>query len=104
MICAVKIDGSWTFLDGTDPILPYGAIPQAIQGKEALIGNTAEDYEVVKMPVVEGQKSLVVDSSFVQIKDYGMSGNVSIQMSGYTAWDIKTLLKYRNEKGKRESV
>lgn len=98
MICAVKIDDKWTFLDGTDPVLPYGAIPKAVQGKEALIGNTAEQFEVVKMDVAKGADNIVIDSSQVKIKDDAVTGNIAIQLSGYNAWDIKTMLKYRNEK------
>ncbi|MFA6059770.1 MAG: DUF3857 domain-containing protein [Taibaiella sp.] len=103
MICAVKTEGRWTFLDGTDPILPYRAIPQAIQGKEALIGNTENNFEILKMPVIQGDVSLVIDSSFVQVSDSKMSGNISIQLSGYNAWDIRTMLKYRNENEKEKA-
>ncbi|KAA5534478.1 DUF3857 domain-containing protein [Taibaiella lutea] len=103
MICAVKIDDKWVFLDGTDPILPYGAIPEAIQGKDALIADNADHYEAVRIPVTNGDKSIVVDSSHVQISDNNMTGNVSIQMSGYNAWGIKSILKYKNENEKEET-
>lgn len=103
MICAVKTGGHWTFLDGTDPVLPYGAIPQTVQGKEALIGNTATDFEVVKMPVTGSDASLVVDSSYVRLSDNNLSGNVRIQLSGYNAWDIKSMLRYRNENEKEKT-
>jgi transglutaminase-like putative cysteine protease len=104
MICAAKTDGKWTFLDGTDPVLPYGAIPQALQGKEALIGNTADDYEVVKIPVIGSDISQVIDSSFVQIKDNNISGQVAIQLTGYNAWDTRIILKYKNENEKEKTI
>lgn len=103
MICAVKIDDKWVFLDGTDPILPYGAIPEAIQGKDALISDNANHYEAVRIPVTNSDKSIVVDSSHVQVADNNMTGNVSIQMSGYNAWGIKSILKYKNENEKEET-
>lgn len=104
MICAVKTEGRWTFLDGTDPILPYRAIPHALQGKEALISNSADSFEVVKLPVTGSEISRVSDSSFVQIKDQALTGEVSIHLNGYNAWDIRTLLKYRNDKEKEKAI
>ncbi len=104
MICAARTDGKWTFLDGTDPILPYGAIPQAIQGKEALISNTADDFEVVKIPVIGSNVSQVIDSSFVQLQDNSITGKVSIQLSGYNAWDTRIILKYRNENEQEKAI
>lgn len=103
MICAVKVDGKWVFLDGTDPILPYGAIPEAIQGKDALISDNADHYEAVTIPITNSDRSIVVDSSHVQVSDNNMTGNVSIQLSGYNAWGIKTILKYKNENEKEET-
>lgn len=103
MICAVKVDDKWVFLDGTDPILPYGAIPNAIQGKDALISGDADHYEAYHIPVTNGGISTIVDSSRVNIADEKMQGNISIQLSGYNAWDVKTILKYKNE-GEKEKT
>jgi transglutaminase-like putative cysteine protease len=103
MICAVKIDGKWVFLDGTDNILPYGAIPNAIQGKDALISGDADHYETMKIPIIKGDVSMILDSSRVQVSDGTMKGNVSIQLSGFNAWGIKAILKYKNEKEKEET-
>jgi transglutaminase-like putative cysteine protease len=103
MICAVKIDNKWVFLDGTDNILPYGAIPNAIQGKDALISDNAEHYETLKIPVIQGDVSMIVDSSHVRVQDEKMTGDVSIQLSGFNAWGVKAILKYKNEKEKEKT-
>ena len=103
MICAVKINGQWVFLDGTDNILPYGAIPNAIQGKDALISGDADHYETVKIPVIKSDVSMILDSSRVQVSDGTMKGNISIQLSGFNAWGIKSILKYKNDKEKEET-
>jgi len=103
MICAVKVNGKWEFLDGTDGSIPYGVIPYGIQGKEALIGHTADAYEVVKMPENNSSLSTEVDSSFIKINEYAVLGNLSIHLSGYNAWHIKRLLKYKNEKEREDA-
>jgi transglutaminase-like putative cysteine protease len=103
MICAVKINNEWVFLDGTDNILPYGAIPNAIQGKDALISGDANHYETVKIPIIKGDISTIMDSSRVQVNDGKMTGNISIQLTGFNAWGIKSLLRYKNEKEKEET-
>lgn len=103
MICAVRIGQEWIFLDATDPIVPFGAIPQGIQGKEAFIGNTETDFEIVKLPVAPALSSQLIDSSFVQLNEDDLIGNASIHCSGYNAWDIKSVLKYRNEKDKEKA-
>jgi transglutaminase-like putative cysteine protease len=103
MICAVKIEGKWVFLDGTDNVLPYGAIPYAIQGKDALICNNAEQYETLKIPVTDGSISMVIDTSKVQLQDEKVTGTISIRLSGYNAWGVQGIMKYKNEKEKEET-
>lgn len=51
MICTIKLDGKWVFLDGTDPLIPFGIPPQGIQGKEALVGIDANNYKIITVPV-----------------------------------------------------
>jgi len=103
MICAVKIDGKWVFLDGTDSNLPYGAIPYPIQGKDALICNNAEQYETVRIPITDALVSRTTDSSRVKIQDEKMTGNISIGLTGYNAWNVKSIMRYKSEKEKEET-
>ena len=50
MICAVKIDDKWMFIDGTHPLLPFGENREDIQGKEAMISIDTTHYKIVTIP------------------------------------------------------
>ncbi len=99
MICAVKINGQWVFLDGTDPLLPLGANRYDIQGKEAMISIDTTGYKIVTIPVVPAEKNITVDSTFITIADnQQIKGSVKQQYKGYKAWDIGYAMMYvKNE-------
>lgn len=95
MICAVRLDGQWTFLDGTDPDLPFGLPPAALQGKEALIGVDSTRYEVMKVPETNASENTVVDSTRLAIgADGNLTGDVYIVYTGYPAWDLTGLVRF----------
>ncbi len=102
MIAAVKIDGDWVFMDGTDPVIPFGAVPYAIQGKEGLIGKAGDSYEVVTMPVSAAAQNTLNDTSFIAIEGSGITGNAAITMNGFAAWDMATVLKYQVERDRKK--
>ncbi|MEO8413021.1 MAG: DUF3857 domain-containing protein [Ginsengibacter sp.] len=102
MISAVKIDGSWIFLDATDPNCIFGMPTSGIQGKEALISISPEKYELVKVPVMPAVNSNITDSTFLTISGNTVSGNCSVNYSGYFGNDVYDNLLYN--KGDDERV
>ncbi len=97
MICTVKIDDEWIFVDGTDPYIPFGKYPDGDQGKEAVIGIDAENYKILKVPIAEAAENTTNDSTFIHILSYkSISGTAVIRYAGskaYTMAAINTLTR-----------
>ncbi len=102
MICAVKINNDWVFLDATDPNCVFGMPTNGIQGKEALIGISADKYELVKVPVMAVDKSVITDSTFLTITNNSLKGKCSVDYIGYFGNDVYNSLLY--SKGDDERV
>ncbi len=102
MISAVKIDKEWIFLDATDPNCIFGMPTSGIQNKEALISLNPEKYELVKVPVMSAESSIITDSTFLTISNNVLLGNCSVDYSGYFGSDIYNNLLYN--KGDDERV
>ncbi len=104
MICAVKLDDDWVFLDGTDNIQPFGENRYDIQGKEALIAIDANNYKIVKIPVAPADKSVVTDSTFMHLSYTHLEGNVKQYNTGYPAWYIARVMNYLKEKDRDKAI
>jgi len=102
MISAVKIADKWVFLDATDPNCIFGFPTSNIQGKQALIGISADKFEVVKVPVVNPDKNVIIDSTFLSIDKKLLKGFASVDYLGYFGSDLHTNLIYN--KGDDERV
>ena len=102
MISAVKIDKSWIFLDATDPNCIFGMPTSGIQNKEALISVSPEKYELVKVPVMAADKSVITDSTFLMVSNNTLVGNCSVDYTGYFGNDLYDNLLYN--KGDDERV
>lgn len=104
MICAVNINDKWIFLDGTDPNCIFGYPSGFIQGKQALIGVSADEFKLVRVPEGETDKSTIVDSTFITLTDKGISGNSSVYYNGYFGIDINDNLLYKDAKDTKDYV
>ena len=104
MICAVKINGEWVFLDGTDQFLPYGANRVDLQGKEAMIAIDAKNYQIVKIPVAPATRSMLTDSTTINIVQGDISGDISQSYNGYNAWDLQHYLTMSNSDDKKDKL
>lgn len=104
MIAAVKIDGKYVFLDATGQ---YGTLEHhtsMIQGKEALIGIDAVNFEIVKVSVLEAVKNQVIDSTFCSIENGMLTGKGSVSFTGYNKIDNTYALKYVKKEDQKEKV
>lgn len=92
MICAVKFQGKWIFLDATDPFIEIGLPSAFIQGKEALIRLNDKQFTVQKVEILNEKISEIRDSINIQIKDSKLIGEGKKTLSGYLHRDFLELL------------
>lgn len=98
MIAAVKLDTSYVFLDGTDAHCVFGTPSGHIQGKQALIGINENEYKVIRVPEYPKENSQLVDTTYLELTEKGITGSVSINMTGYYATNMHSMMSYTNEK------
>ncbi len=104
MICALKLNGQWIFLDGTTRLLPFGSNRYDIQGKEAMIAIDDNKYEVVKIPFEAADKNVTVDSTYISIEGKKITGSVKQFYKGYDAWKLCDMLQYTKKEDDREKA
>ncbi len=88
MICALKINEEWLFLDATNPVQPLGANRDDLQGKEAMIAINEKTYKIVTIPEVAADNNVITDSTYLKLGDGVVTGSVLQQHKGYPAWNI----------------
>ncbi|HEX6913692.1 MAG TPA: transglutaminase domain-containing protein [Chitinophagaceae bacterium] len=104
MISAVRINGEWLFLDGTDPNCEFGFPTSGIQGKQALIGIDPQHYEVVRVPIVDAERNVTIDSTFISISGTGITGHTTAYYKGYFGNDMFNSLQYSEARDVKEFV
>lgn len=98
MICALQLDGQWIFVDGTDPLIPFGLNPAAIQGKEALIAIDEKNFKIIKVPETSPDINVIIDTTYLHLDGKNITGRVSQLYKGYPAWMLESsLMYYKNE-------
>jgi len=98
MITTIHINDQYLFLDGTDDNCVFGVPSEAIQGKEALVAINDTAYRIIRVPVPPKEKNLLVDSTFIELTDEGIKGNIKLNLSGYYAMNMHSLLTHTNGK------
>lgn len=98
MICTIRLDNEYIFLDGTASNCEFGIPPSHIQGKQAMISLGENEYKIQRVPVMEKTYTRFYDTTFLELTDKGLSGNVHIKMTGYMAINLEDALSIRNEK------
>lgn len=83
MIAVLKSEGEYYFLDPTHSNLPFGLPSPFIQGKEVLVNQDCESYEIVKVPTIKSESNLVKDSVRVRIEGTTLHGNGQVEMTGF---------------------
>jgi len=94
MICTIKIDGEWIFLDGTNPLIPFGAIPDNIQGKETMVALDEKNFTILPVPETDSRFNVTTDTTFLKVNDKQASGKSTIDFQGYASWSLQTLMMY----------
>lgn len=88
MITALALDGQTYFLDATGKYTPFPLPTPMIQGKEAMIGIDEDQFEIRKVPVVEKEQNLLVDSSWLEVRDGDIIGRATRYAGGFFQLDL----------------
>jgi hypothetical protein len=102
MICTIKLNDKFIFLDGTDPICVFGMPSSGIQDKEAMIALSEKDYKILKVPVMEKSRNTLTDSTWLELTADGIKGKVKKDLKGYFAMDMYGKLMYWSKKNMDE--
>lgn len=102
MIATVKLDTGFVFLDGTDSHCVFGTPSGHIQGKQALIGMSENEYKIIRVPEYPKDNSLRSDTTILSFTDKGIKGVVRIDLTGYPATDMYRMMSYTNGKNREE--
>ena len=104
MIAALNLDSEWIFLDATDPNCIFGLPSYAIQGKQALVGISKDDYKIIRVPEVNVEKNSLIDSTYITLTDNGIKGHCSVYYNGYWGTDVYDHLMFSDDKKTRDYV
>src|SRR6218665_950021 len=83
MITTYKHEGKNYFLDATNSFQSIEYPTSFIQGKEALIHLSPDEFEVANVPIVSADDIHYRDSSFVKIQDNKIVGRTTVTNTGY---------------------
>ncbi len=104
MICTVLLNGSYIFLDGTDPSCRFGYPPDAIQDKEAMIAIGEKEFKILKVPVIDKSFSKLTDSTWLEINDREVVGRIKRVVTGYFAMNMRGRLQYTSPSDLQERM
>jgi hypothetical protein len=97
MICTIRVGENDIFLDGTDNGCIFGMPSEAIQGKQAMVAISENEFKLIRVPVIPKEKNTIVDSTFLELSDKGITGRIRVSLKGYYASNLYGTLSYRNE-------
>lgn len=102
MIAAVKYEGQWQFLDATDDRIDFGLPTSHIQGKEALVMTSEDQYEIVPVPIVPAAKNFKRDSIVLTLNGKTLKGQGKLSLEGLWKTSVKSAVQYRSESQREE--
>lgn len=104
MIAAVKLDGEWTFLDGTTHVMPLGYNRADLQGKEANILVREGESKIVKIPTLPASQNTETDNTTLNMDGDKLSGTIYAQYTGYSAWDLGEIFAMYEREYERDKL
>nr|WP_321235596.1 DUF3857 domain-containing protein [uncultured Psychroserpens sp.] len=97
MILTAIIDGEKVFLDATDNFIPYGVPTAFIQGKEALIGISYEDYEIVQIPAPNAEQNTTTITTLMELEGDRVKVFEKRALTGYEKVEFVTDYTYKKD-------
>jgi hypothetical protein len=104
MICTIRLDGRYIFLDGTDPTCIFGFPSGGIQDKEAMISISEKEYKILKVPVIDKNDNTLTDSTWLELTGDGIRGRIKKIFTGYFSMRQKGKLQYSNKGDLKEEI
>ena len=104
MICALKVNDKWIFMDGTHPLIPFAHNPEGIQGKEAMIAIDEKNYKIITVPEAPATENITYDSTALTFADRKITGTVKQNYKGYEAWNVGMMMMYRKEEEREKAI
>jgi hypothetical protein len=98
MITNVVIDGKSYFLDATDKFCPFGFPSAMIQGKEALIGLSENQFKLEMVPQVETSKNKTAILMKLKLENNNIVGEANTEISGLNKSFLLNKLSAYNQK------
>ncbi len=83
MICTYYNGKEYIFLDGTGKGTRFGMPTGFIQGKQALVGISEEEYKLIRVPVIKSEDNVTADVVYATIEDGVVKGKGVVTYSGY---------------------
>lgn len=83
MIATYQYQGKNYFLDGTSKDTPFGYPSSFIQGKQAFIHKSKNQYELAMVPVVEASNNESSQEIMLTIQNQNIKGNSKLLMTGF---------------------
>ncbi|MCF6279983.1 MAG: DUF3857 domain-containing protein [Flavobacteriaceae bacterium] len=103
MIATIIIDKKKIFLDATDAYVPFGMPSSFIQGKEALIGVSDTEFEIVKVPEQAKEKNISTIETTVTLDENTIKASEKRTFTGYRMVDfIGDVKRNKNDKTEEE--
>lgn len=81
MICAVKIDGKFHFLDGTESYIGFDQYAERIQGRQVMIED-GDHYILEHIPLRTLEQNRVIEKRQLAIKGNDIVGTVNLEYTG----------------------
>eukprot|EP00697_Spironema_sp_BW2_P014487 gnl/Spiro4/4929_TR2454_c0_g1_i1.p1 gnl/Spiro4/4929_TR2454_c0_g1~~gnl/Spiro4/4929_TR2454_c0_g1_i1.p1 ORF type:complete len:334 (-),score=-27.54 gnl/Spiro4/4929_TR2454_c0_g1_i1:12-1013(-) len=104
MICTIRLNDQYLFLDGTDPTCVFGMPSEGIQDKQALVAIDDSSYKILTVPAPASETSQVTDSTILELTAQGLTGRIVTDLSGYYSMGLQGMLSYLNENDKKEQL
>ncbi len=104
MIAVYRGKTGYVFLDATSRHTQFGLPSSMIQGKEALVGISPEQFEVVPVPVLSSATNLHQDSLHLRFGNNRLSGSGSLKMLGYPKTNTTYSLEGAHKTVEKETI
>jgi len=96
MILSYKYQEQVYFLDATGRFTPLEFPSSFIQGKEALVEDGKDKFEIVKIPIISAEKNTYKDVSNIKIENKKIIGTAQATITGYKKANYFNNLEYEN--------
>ena len=104
MIATYFDNGVPVFLDATNSFLSYGYPSYPIQGKEAFVHLSNEEFKILEIPEMEKEKTSYKDTSYIKIEGSKILGTSRSTTSGYYNFYINEVYENKDEEKLNELI